>query len=167
MKKRYIIFIILGLCLISHLFLYLYSSHQACYNSVTAYNKDNPNCFYDFYLPDSYLDNNKEKQTIKDFNKTKIYYNDNPKDNYNITYKIENIEFTYFLNKQEEYQSNLNEYQLINNIYYHESIYHIEALYFLDNGKCLSVGASIQDKDSTVLKDIVIQILKESIELNK
>ena len=165
--KRMII-IILGVFLLGYSYIYFTSSHSTCYNSVSSYIKDNPDYYYDFYLPESYLDNNAEKQTLKDLNKIKVYYNINPQENYTITYKIDNLEFIYRMNKTDVTKEDVANYQIINNkynIYYDETSNFLTAIYFYNDGVSLELNVNSKN-DITYLKNTVIQILIDSIDLN-
>ena len=81
------------------------------YSSVKSYNRANDNTFFDFYHPESYFDNTVPKKTLSEINKVKIFYNtEDPKDNYNMSFEIGEIEVVYFVNT-EDYSDELKNYR--------------------------------------------------------
>ena len=168
---KFLLFIVCAIMIYLTCLFFIGTSFNPYYSSVKSYIKDNPTSFYDFYDIDSYLTGG-EKKTLSDINRLSIYYNVDPKDNYNITIKKDKYEITYRMDT-----ADVSENELKNNIFIHNKypIYienteiFIYAEHYLDNGICLSVSISQPNNtfDVLSLQNTLIKLLEDSIDLNK
>lgn len=167
MKKYIKIIVVLILITLVFVFYKLTSSNSKYYSTIESYIKDNQSTYYDFYDIDSYL-NIKEKETLSQINSLKVYYNVDPKDNYNITVIKDNFEVTYRMDimpSQEEIINNIladNSY----NIYLEKDDTFLAVQHFINDNTLLSISIRSTD-DISYYQDTLIELMKDSIDLNK
>lgn len=147
----------------------LTSSNTEYYSTVQSYINDNKQTYYDFYDIDSYL-NDGEKCTLSEINSLKVYYNIDPKDNYNITLKKKDFEITYFMYKTDSSVEELQNCILIddnNQIYLEKNEKFLSVKCFFDSHTLLSINVrDINNYEISTLQDILLKLMQESIELN-
>lgn len=160
------------------------SMGEDSYGSVKEFELSTSKEFYNFYAPQYYFDKHKEKKTLKDINKVNIQYQDTV-DDYFITLtgnqlgdsqQIGDIQITYsvssYSDKEKSHQ--LVDHQLIDDqymLYLSQNDYYIQVLHFYNEEKIISIGIDIGLRNdfysADKLKDIVIQIMKDSIDENE
>ena len=179
MKNKKITIIVL--CIIGITFIYMFyyftSSHANYYNSISRYMENNGGWFYDFYEPVSYFDNNLEKTSMKDKNNIDVYYYNDPKESYQITYSdINGMEVTYFVFQyqkssqkfKEEYVSKYQEVNINNHKIYYQNTSSMTDVYYYDDGIAVKIRImGYDEKDNPQnIKDIAISMITDSIKLN-
>ena len=166
MIKKVIIFIfimILGI----YIFDSTRSSSALCYNDVQSFINDG-NIFYDFYHPDYYIDN-KEYQTLTDYNRITIYHHKDPQNWYSLSFKDDDVDITIVVDRNKEDDYGLEEYILKeNNIYVKKDF---SNMYFIDQQDKqiiqIKIEAGYQNQIDDKFEDIGIQMLFDARKINK
>lgn len=158
-------FIILGF-----VFYDLTSSKSPYYKDIQSYIDDNQSTYFEFYDIDAYL-SDKPKRTLSDINNIEVHYNINPKENYNITIKKENFEIIYRMETDfipEEEIQNCVLIDASNQTYLEEDETFLSVKCFFDDNTLLSVSVrDINNYDISTLQDILLKLMKDSVELNR
>lgn len=176
MKKKLgvIVLIVVLLCFGYWIFNVTRTSKSFSYSSVSAYIKENGDCFYDFYDPKIYFNPDVKKQTLKEKDNMKIYHQKDPKHYYSIDFKkvkdAINLNIIVDKNMEEDYELDSREKKVIQNkemyvevnqvrisIVYPQKENYIDVIFEYNN---------LDDKEINQLFDIGYQMIIDSIELN-
>ncbi len=159
-----------GMFFVLYILIFLYvitfcfgTSGESYYYSVKSYIKDNSEIYFDLYTPESYYYEHDVKETLKERNNVKMYYRGKPINNFHVTFEVDDVTFTYFVDKMDHIDIN-DDYDIIQ--------YENYELYCLIDYS--SVYCQVDDKviylhspdDSEKIKSILVDIMKDSIKLN-
>lgn len=162
MFKRIFIIIISIMILFGVIFFGFGHSSETFYHSVNSYLKENEEIYFDLYMPESYYYANDAKKTLKDKNNIKVYYRGKPIDNFHVYFEIDDITFSYFVEKTNEFDL----YDTYETIQYGDYVLYclLDAcsIYCQVDDKVIYLHAS---KNSDMIKQILISIMKDSIDL--
>lgn len=176
MKKKLgvIVLIVVVLCFGYWIFIVTRSSGAFSYSSVSAYVKENGDCFYDFYDPEIYFNPDVKKQTLKEKDNIKIYHQKDPKDYYSIDFKkvkdAINLNIIVDRTMEEDYELDSREKKVTQDkeMYIEKNQNRISIVYpQKDNYINVIFEYNNQDeKEITQLIDIGCQMIIDSIKLN-
>ena len=162
MVKRILIIFISIMILFGIIFFGFSHSNETYYWSVKSYIKENEDIYFDLYMPESYYYDKDNKKTLKEKNNIKVYYRGKPIDNFHVIFEIDDITFSYFVEKTNELDLH-DTYESIQ--YKNYDLYCLLdacSIYCQVDDKVIYLHAS---KNSDMIKQILISIMKDSIDL--